>query len=304
MRTQPSGNVLKLQSYPGGVGEGIRTPLCKGRYEIVGAGPNPEFGFIGSDPYGTNAGTGLVVPSTPSAALGGARYLMILARARFGSGEVGVRLVGLRQYAEVIARVPAGTSPLIPTTPPPGSPTGSTVTFRREIMSPLWHPPDGDLSFHIMVVPRSFRDTRNPQNTDGLMYQNARSPALLYETITGSPFAPSAYTPPNGGRPWGTPIAASLGNIHELRYNSRTDQSERVLDIPVPVPCDVIMFVSVRQNDPMTNPIFLNATTLEQQQWAALCREDRFLTAYSAFAQYGSIYGAMTFDENLGEHQP
>lgn len=302
MRTQPSGNILKLAEYPGGALGGIRTALCKGRYEIVGAGPNPEFGFIGSDPYGTNAATGMVVPSTPSAALGGARYLFILAQASFGSGETGVRLVGIRQYAEIVARIPSGTSPL--TTPPPGPPIGSTVTFRREIMAPLWHPPDGAISMHVMITPRVRRDTRNPQNTDGLMYQDSRSPALLYQTIAGPPFAPTAYTPPNGGRPWGAPMAASLGNIHELRYNSRTDQSERCLDIPVPVPCDVILFASVRQNDPATNPILLNATTLEQQQWAALCREDRFLTAYAPFAQYGSIYGALTFDENLGEHLP
>jgi hypothetical protein len=62
-----------------------------------------------------------------------------------------------------------------------------------------------------------------------------------------------------------------------------------------------VLFASVRQNDPTTNPIILNATTTEQQQWAALCREDRFLTSYAPFAQYGSIYGAMTFEENLRE---
>ncbi len=306
MDTKPSGNILKLQSYPGGVGEGLRTPLRRGRQEIVTAGPNPEFGFIGSDPYDTNAYTGLVVPSTPTAALGG-RYLFVLARARFGSGETGVRLVGIRQYAELIARIPAGIAPLAPNgspppPPPPGSPVGSTVTLRREIESPLWHPPDGNISWHVMIRSRTIRDSRNPANTDGVIYQDSTSPSLLYQTIAGPPFAPTAYTPPNGGRPWGVPMAASLGNIHEMRYRSRTDQSERLLDIPVPVPCDVVLFASVRQNDPATNPVFLNATTLQQQQFNyALCREDQFLIAFSQFAQYGSIYGALTFDENLRE---
>jgi hypothetical protein len=304
MDVKPSGKILRLQDYPGGVGAGIRTPLAKGRYEIVGAGPNPEFGFIASDPYNTNAYTGLVVPSTPSAALGGARYLMILARASFGSGETGVRLVGIRQYAEIVARIPSGTSPLTangspPTPPPPpGPPIGSTVTFRREIMNPLWHPPDGSISWHVMITPRARRDTRNPLNTDGVIYQDSPAAALLYETIAGPTYAPTAYTPPNGGRPWGVPMAASLGNIHELRYSSRSDQSERVLDIPVPVPCDVVLFASVRQNDPTTNPSLLSSAS---EQFAALTREDRFVVAYSTFAQYGAIYGALTFDENLRE---
>lgn len=302
MDVKPSGKILRLQDYPGGVGEGLRTPLRRGRTEIVTNGPNPEFGFVSSDPYGTNAYTGLVVPSTPTAALGG-RYLFMLARARFGSGETGVRLVGIRQYAELVARIPSGTAPLTPNgspppPPPPGPPVGSTVTFRREIMNPLWHPSDGNISWHVMVLPRTIRDTRNPQNADGLMYENSLSPALLYETIVGPSFAPTTYTPPNGGRPWGVPLAASLGNIHELRYDWRTQQSERALDIPIPVPCDVVLVASVRQNDPTTNPTIITADT---EQWAALSREDRFVVAYSAFAQYGSIAGALTFDENLKE---
>jgi hypothetical protein len=300
MDTKPSGNILRLQDYPGGVGNGLRTPLIpvnKGRVEIVGAGPNQEFGFIGSDPYNTNAYTGQVVPSTPTAALG-SRYLFILARASFGSGETGVRLVGIRQYAELIARIPAGTSPLAPGPPPPGPPVGSTVTFRREIISPLWHPPDGAISWHVMIINRARRDTRNPQNTDGVIYQDSTAASLLYQTIAGPAFAPTTYTAPNGGRPWGDPMAASLGNIHELRYGWRTDQGERVLDIPVPVPCDVVLFASVRQNDPTTNPTLITA---DSEQWAALSREDRFVVAYPSFAQYGSIAGALTFDENLKE---
>ena len=47
--------------------------------------------------------------------------------------------------------------------------------------------------------------------------------------------------------------------------------------------------------------IFLNATVQQQQQFAALSEEDQFLVAYAPFAQYGTIYGALTFDENLRE---
>jgi hypothetical protein len=297
--TPRSDNVIRLQRAAGGVATNLRSVLNGGRYEIVTNGPNSEFSFIGSDSYNTNAYTGLVVPSTPSSAIANARYLFLLARASFSTGEQsasneGVRLVGIRQYAELVARVPAGAPPFADI--PDDSPlVGSTVTFRKEIVSPLWHPPDGDISWHVMVIPKGQRDTRNPANTDGIIYQDALSPALLYQT-TGP------YTPPNGGRPWGTPIGASLGNIHELRYPWRTERSEVALDIPIPVPCDVALFASVRQNNPELNPAF--AECCVNAQFAALSPEDQFLVAYSEFAQYGSIAGALVFDQNLGEDVP
>jgi len=289
-------NVIRMQYRPGGVAEQIRSVLANGRQELVTVGPNSEFGFIGSDPYNTNAYTGLVVPSVPSAAIGDARYLFLLARASFGTGEqssdnCGVRLVGIRQYAELVARIPIVEDGAIS-----GPPLGSTVTFRKEIESPLWHPLDGDISWHVMVINKVQRDTRNPFNTDGFIFQDSLSPALLFQNL-------APYTAPNGGRPWGTPLAASLGNIHELRYPWRTTRSERVLDVPLPVPCDVALFASVRQNDPSTNPFFSDPT-VSAQQIAALGSEDRFVAAYPTFAQYGSIAGALVFDQNIGSDVP
>lgn len=294
-------NLIRLQEYAGGVAQGLRSVLYAGRDEIVTNGPNPEFGFIGSDPYDTNAYTGLVVPSTPSAAIGNARYLFLLARHSFSASDqsvdnLGVRLVGIRQYAEIIARVPVGQPPLAPDI---GPPTGSTVTFRREIEAPLWHPPDGNISWHVMLINKVQRDTRNPANDDGLMYEDALSPAMLYETITGPTLAPTVYTAPNGGRPWGVPLGASLGNIHDLRYPWRATQSEHMLDIPIPVPCDVVLFASVRQNDPARNPTLTDCTAL-----SVLSPEDQFLLTYNNFAQYGSIAGSLVFDQNLDRCVP
>ena len=293
-------NVIRLQKYPGGTAAGIRSVLDAGRTETVTAGPNPEFNFIGSDPWESNAYTGLVVPPTPSSSNGGARYLFLLARQSFGTGERGsdyrgARLVGIRQYAELIARIPAGTDPLAPIGET-GPPEGSTVTFRKEITSPLWHPPDGNISWHVMVLPTGDRDTRNPSNTDGFIYQDAQTPALLYQA--GAPSG-VGYAPPNGGRPWGKSIGASLGNIHDLRYLWRSDRSEWVLDIPVPVPCDVALFASVRQNDPTLNPSVINCCAL-----SALSPEDQFLAGFSTYAQYGSIAGALVFDRNIGRDVP
>ena len=153
-----------------------------------------------------------------------------------------------------------------------------------------------------MVIPKFWQSTRNVQNADSLMFRDSKGPALLYETFTGPQFAPTAYTPPNGGRPWGKPLGSvSLGNMHDLRYRWRTGYLEQMLDIPIPLPCDVAYFVSVRQNDPTTNP---PSGALTVNQFAALGPEDQFLTAYSPYAQYGRIAGSLVFDENLGEDVP
>jgi hypothetical protein len=287
--------LIRLRDYPSGVAQGIRTALFDGRQEVTSAGPNPEFGFIGSDPYQTSAYTGLVVPSTPSAEIGNARYVFMLARASFNAGEQsadnrGVRLVGVRQYAEIVARVPTGEgSPL-------SNPTAGTVTFRKEIRQPLWHPLDGSISWHVMVIGRtSQRDLRNPSNADGVAYMDSMSPALLYQSL-------APYVPPNGGRPWGTPMTSSLGNIHELRYHWRDRDAQRTVDIPINPPCDVALVACVRQNDPATNPVFEEDAPVSL--FSALSPEDQFAVAYAPYAQYGSIAGALVFDQNIGEDVP
>jgi hypothetical protein len=283
--------LLDLQADPNGVGYAIRTRLWSGRHEIVPASLDPFVALLGSDPYGAPVGTGLLVPSTPTSTFvpTGAspsqyRYLFLLAREQFNSGEQGVRLTGIRQYAELTATVP------------------DLGTFKKEITSPLWHPPDGSISWHVMVIPKTTMVTRNVQNADSLVFRDAYGPALLYNTFAGPQFAPTAYTPPNGARPWGKPLASvSLGNMHDLRYRWRTGYLEQMLDIPLPLPCDVAFFASVRQNDPSTNPA---ASSLTANQFAALGPEDQFLTAYNAYAQYGRIAGSLVFDENLGEDVP
>lgn len=289
--------VIHLQRHPGGVAAGLRTSLRSGRHEIVSAGADPSLAFIGGDPFQTAVNTGLLVPSTPTATLAAVnpnlppsqfRYLMMLQREQFNSGEKGVRLVGIRQYAEMIARI-AGVD---------GAPDR---VFHKEIIHPLFRPPDGSISWHVMVIPKTQMARRNVANADSLVFRDSYGPALLFETVTGPASAPTAYKPPNGGRPWGKPIGASLGNIHDLRYRWRSDYAETVLDIPLPLPCDVALFASVRQNDPTKNPTDSGLTT---NQFEALDDEEQFLASFAASAQYGRIAGSLVFDENLGEDVP
>jgi hypothetical protein len=293
-------NVIELQSHPRGVAAGLRSTLCAGRVEIVPAGLDPTLGLVGGDPWNTNVMTGVQVPSLPTAALAALhpsvpqsqlRYLFLLARAQFNSGDVGTRLTGIRLYAELVARIPSEGAP--------------DTVFRHEIVRPLFRPPDGSLTFHVMVIAKTQMARRSVDSADGAVFRDSYGPALLFESIAipaGSSYpALTDYVPPNGARPWGKPIGASLGNMHDLRYRWRYSDIEQTLDIPLPQPCDVALFASVRQNDPTTNP---SDSGLSANQFAALEKEDQFLTAYHAYAQYGRIAGSLVFNQNLGEDVP
>lgn len=286
-------NVIELQGHPRGVAAGLRSTLYAGRTEIVTVGADPSLAFIGGDPFNASVSTGVDVPSTPTALLPPAaglpgvpssqrRYLIMLARAQFNSGDVGVRLTGIRQYADLVARIP-------------GTQGAPDTVFRREILDPTFRPPDGSISWHVMVIPKTSMARRNTANADTSIFRDSYGPALLFERPL------PAYVPPNGGRPWGKPIGSSLGNMHDLRYFWRRDTVEYVLDVPLPLPCDVAYFVSVRQNDPSTNP---SDAGLTANQFAALSPEQQFLTAYHSVAQYGRVAGSLVFNQNLGEDVP
>jgi len=267
--------ILRLTDARGGAPANLPGPATtSNRWCVTTASRDPDFGFIGSDPFNTEDFTGIVVPSAPSASIAGARYLMLLARAQFNDGQQGVKLVGIRQFADLVARIPGVE----------GSPD---TVFHREILSPLFHLPDGNISWHVMIIDKTWRDRRNPANVDSLIYQDAYSPAILYQSL-------APYVPPNGGRPWGTPIDSSLGNIHELRYPWRTDSIETELRIPVPVPSDVALFASVRQNDPALNPS-ASELGLTSDQVQALELEDQFVLEFSG-VQFGHVAGSLVFE--------
>lgn len=289
--------VIALQRHPQGVQAGLRGVLLAGRHEIVAVGADPAFALIGGDPFNTNVNTGIQVPSTPTALLPAVpgiplsqrRYLFMLARQQFNSGDVGlgsgiagVRLTGIRLFSELVARIP-------------GVEGAPDTVFRRGIDDPIFHPPDGSITWHVMVIAKTSMARRNVANADGFIFRDAYGPALLFQ----QPFP--AYVPPNGGRPWGKPIGASLGNMHDLRYRWQRDTTEYALDIPLPQPCDVALFASVRQNDPATNPTDAGLTA---NQFTSLPREQQFLASFHQFAQYGRIAGSLVFNQNLGEDVP
>ena len=266
--------VIELRKRAGGVPGGIRTHLRPGRYQVSAYGADPYLQTLGSDPWGTATTTGLVVPvtATTSPQL---RYLFQLARVSFNTPE-SAWLVGVRQYASLFGFDEAGN------------------LFEKPITTPLWrfNFGGGNISWHVQVLTKTWRDTRNPSNVDSQYFLDAPpgGSALLYQA---SPLL-GPYAPPNAGRPWGRPIASDLANMHDIRWPWSTPQAERGLNIPIPSPCDVVFYASVWQHNAADTPTFT------ANQLTAANPEDQFWFSYSA-VQYGRVAGALVIAQELGK---
>lgn len=280
-----TGRLVAAAAEGGTAQSNLRTTMRRGRFSVSTVGFDPYLQGIGSDPQGSLSYTGLVVPATATTSSQG-RYLFQLARASFQNGDR-VRLVGFKQYVDL-----AATYQVL---------DGDTTVFTLPVTSPLWRFPDGNISWHVMIVPPGFRDTRSTTDTDSVVFRDNKGggSALLYETL-------GPYTPPNAGRPYGRPLpGCDLGNVHDLRYPWRDSQSERELNIPIPTPGDVVVYASVWQTAGYLANGF--ASQLTAQQAAALGPEDHFAVYFSGTegivtpAQYNRIAAQLTFES---EEQP
>lgn len=275
--------LIRLQDRGGGVQSGIRSHTRAGRWEVTTAGNDPNLQLIGGDPWGAPDFTGLIVPTASTLSITPIgmpqyqfRYLFMAARAQFHNGEK-ARLVGLRLYASLFGD----------TVDDVGTVTG---TFEKQIRNPMWRFPDANISFHVMQNPKLNRIRRNPLNADSLMYLDSYSPALLYQSL-------APYVPPNAGRPWGkSPVHSDLGNIHDLRYPWQDSQIEHELDIPIPMPSDIVAYVSAGQHDDTAFP----APVFTANQFAAAGEEDQFWSAY-ANVRYGRIAVSLVFAEDYDD---
>jgi hypothetical protein len=265
------------QSVPGGVAAGIRMRQRCGRFEVGTAGYDPNLQLVGGDPWGAPAFTGLYVPAASTASITPVgknpwnyRYLFQLARVQFNNGE-SVRLVGLRQYADLV-----GT----------GGEDEATVPVYLPITSPLFRFPDGNISWHVMRLNKTWRNKRGPGNAPGVVYMDTSSPAMLFQTL-------GPYVPPNGGRPWGSPLVSDLANVHDFRFPWRDSQSERSLNIPIEGPCDVAVFVSVGQHETDGGEL-----DLTDEQASVAPPEEAFWSQFTD-VRYGRVAASLIFEEGM-----
>lgn len=271
--------LLKLQDHAGGVPSGLVTHLLPGRIDVTSAGFDPNLQLLGSDPWNSPTYTGLIVPATPTLSAQ-TRYLFQLARVSFNTPEK-AWLTGIRLYASLFGYDEAGKGP-----------------YELPITSPMWRFAlgGGNISWHVMVVSKTWRDRRNPANSDSVIYLDTPGPsALLYQSLTPT------YVPPNGGRPWGKPIHSSLANLHGMPYPWADDHAEEALRIPIPSPCDIAIFASVWQHNASGSIISpVAAPSFSANQFAAAGPEDRFWSAFAP-VQYGRIAASLIVSEEMGK---
>ena len=223
------------------------------RAESVSQGIDEAFQTIGSDPYGRGAGVGLRIPALPlvNATPETSRYLFLLAMHTVARGKT-ARIRGYRQLVKLGFAIVGEELPEY-----------RPVEFL--IQDPQWHPVGGNISWHLQdlgvwggngitgIAPSKTPPAGQPLGIDNFAWRMSGSPALLFETATlaGGYYSNlTAYTPPNGGRPYGTGLLdGGFSTFYDLRTPWQASQAWHSLDIEVVGPKTVALFASVRQAD-------------------------------------------------------
>jgi hypothetical protein len=254
-------------------------------WEVWTEGTDEMLQGIGSDPFGSITYTGLRVPTLASAPDN--RYLFMLCSFQIGE-PVRKRILGWREivtlgFVQTVGEV---------------NPTRRLV--EQVVESPIFRFQDGNVSFHLRQITPLLRDrirnnqgpldplTGQPfeQEAENLAFRISSTPALLYEDIalsgSGFYFDLSAYTPPNGGHPYGQPLA-HLGTMHSPFTSWRTWGAWNALDIDVFEPGTYAMFASVKQTNPQTRVPLVAPNPF--QFTSGLSDEEQFLQNFP-----GAIY--------------
>ena len=206
--------------------------------EIVTTGLDEYLQGTGGDPFASSSSFGLRVPTlaTPNAQ---SRYLFLLASFSLNHGAQ-AKIVGYRQFASL------GVSP------------SAGRFFEQEIQSPNFRLPDGNISWHLQRLgppnAQGYPQGQAPLDLNSFKKGFAQGPCLLYSNYTiaaGNRIYTqlTSYTPPNGGKPWGSSVPSGhQPTFFDLRAPWRDAESWGSLDMNVEGPCTIAFFASVYQS--------------------------------------------------------
>lgn len=247
------------------------------RFEVSTNTRDASLQLVFSDPSGALTQLGIAIPKavpTDSATAWENRYLIQLVSVSFAEGER-ARLVGMRQRL-LIGQL-LGSTPAVP--------------VYTDVKTPDWHFTDGNVSWHLRRL--SLEDTfvPNVNNAAEQMFRTSGGPALLFEQdpVTG-------YTPPNGGKPPGNAVIPEFGTFHDLRFPWQDDEAWDSLDVEIEGPCRIVLYVSVRQSDPVTRPsLNLNQEGLSTDAINVILPEERFIQSFTN-AIYTRVAGSLIFE--------
>jgi hypothetical protein len=194
---------------------------------------------LSGDPYGGSSSFGLRVPTlaTPDKSR---RYLFLLSTFSLSEGQR-ARILGYRQFSSI------------------GVALNPTRFIEQEIISPNFRLPDGNISFHLQALggpnAQGFPNyAATPLDLNSFKKGWATTPCLLYKSYSipaGNRLYPqlTSYTPPNLGKPWGSPLPAGCqGTFYDQRTEWRTHGAWRSLDMEIEGPLTVGFFASVYQS--------------------------------------------------------
>jgi hypothetical protein len=239
------------------------------RVEVATTGIDESFQGLTSDPVGKALpqGTGLRIPpvlpsyTTPKAQ---PRYLFCLATRTITSGRT--RLLDVRQLVTLGVDANYGT--------PPERPVEMTV------VSPSFHFPDGNISWHLVTERVGQRPTvLSTTDAAGWQYLQTDGSAMLYKTFvnstitgTGAPVyyfqGLTSYEPPELAQSWLD--INGLETMHELRFPWYGRQWGSV-DSVIEGTARISLYASVLQTNPATrtplvppSPWLSSSTTPEE----------------------------------------
>jgi hypothetical protein len=257
--------------------------------EVSTVGIDEALAGLSSDPFGASVPTslGLRIPAFVPA--NGERYLFLLA-SREVVARQRVRVRGWRQYLTIGYNGASGV---------PSNPVELAVT------TPNFRFPDGNVSWHLVREPGPLSNaTLLRPNTDlaSFMFADSSTPALLYQSYTQSANTGfymlnlTSYVAPTQRRATWEPIAASLGNVRDLRAPWDDAHSWNSLDVNVQGPCRVSLYASVLQTNPNTrsNPVIPVTGGPPEQRFIA---DVSGLELEGLAVNFWRVAGALIFDD-------
>ena len=271
------------------------------RFRIVSstAGTDPGRNFVGG-PAGDLGNVGLIIPTDPTLNQYN-RYYVRLA-AFMVSSRMRARITSIRQLLTIASKVPVFTQEPVRGDGDPEQTTqrgpcdqAPAVLIEKEVRSPHWSFPDGNVQWFLRMCPiRSEAGTLPSVYLPGWDRDPfGLAPSILY-LHTVVPGVPGLYVPPGNGVPVGDPIDI-YGTMRSIEFPWRTHTSnQNAINLEVDGPCIVGLYASIWQTDPATRPVpNLGPGAMQFTTEAGLEDEDKFWIAFPC-ARYHRIAGELT----------
>lgn len=247
-------------------------------------GLDPTKNFVGSGPEPGDLGfVGLMVPELPTVDQQH-RYLFRLLTIPVGE-QFHARILSIRQLLTICAKVPTS-EPVDEETPRLADDVRPTILLERQVITPTWTFPDGNVSWHLRTTaPKATPDSPRPVGIPAGWSRDlfGMDPALV--TLTDASIA-TPYVAPSHGIPPGEIIM----DWKDMRYPWYSRGNHSGVEIDVAGPCDIILYASVHQTDPATRvtPTLAPGSEMFTTD-CGIEPEDKFWTAFPDSARYFRI---------------